>query len=219
MRVYDDGLHLDQHPFVVAEYLPNTLFDRLRTRPTMMEKLRYSLQLLSALNYLAGDKIAIVHRDIKPANVFIKGGSCVLGDFGLMKRQRVDVNIDREMVKASFGPRMPRRYRTPDLIAYMQGGDPPTGQSDVYQVGLVLAEIFSGSNPQVPMGGSDFAEPIRLKDFTIDGDMGEMLRGAIRPMLEADPANRPTSADALAQWQELFLEAAKRSLALEGRVI
>ena len=112
MRVFDEGLYLDRHPFVVAEYLPGTLGNVLRTAPLMMAKMGYAVQMLSALEYLSTERVAVVHRDIKPANVFIKGGSCVLGDFGLVKRTKVDPAIDREMVKESLGPRMPRGYRT-----------------------------------------------------------------------------------------------------------
>src|SRR4051794_34493267 len=38
MRVFDEGVHLDQHPYVVVEYLPGTLRDVLRTSPRMMAK-------------------------------------------------------------------------------------------------------------------------------------------------------------------------------------
>ncbi len=211
IRVFDEGLYLDQHPFVVAEYLPGTLGNVLRTSPLMMAKLGYALQMLSALEYLATEAVAVVHRDIKPANVFIKGGSCVLGDFGLMKRLKVDVGIDREMMKASIGPRMPRGYRSPDLIGYFKGGDVPTGKSDVYQLGLLMAEMFSGSNPQKPMTANDFAEPIELRPFYIEGGLGGPIKRLIEPMLDPDPARRPSAAQSLPQWQDLFLEAAKRA--------
>src|SRR5262249_27408858 len=137
MRVFDEGLYLDQYPFVVAEYLPGTLRNVLRTSPLMMAKMGYAVQMLSALEFLATAAVSVVHRDIKPANVFIKGGSCVLGDFGLMKRTKADTTVDREMIKESLGPRMPRGYRTPDLIEYLKGGPAPTDKSDIYQLGLV----------------------------------------------------------------------------------
>ncbi len=219
MRVFDEGLYLGQHPFIVAEYLPGTLGNVLRTAPAMMAKLGYALQMLSALEYLATESVKVVHRDIKPANVFIKGGSCVLGDFGLMKRLNIDPAVDREMMKASLGPGMPRGYRTPDLIDYLKGGMAPTEKSDVYQLGLLFAEMFSGSNPQKPMAADDFTEPIELKPFLIQGGLGEPIKDLIDPMLNADPAQRPSAAAMFPHWQDLFLEAAKRAHALEGRVV
>jgi serine/threonine protein kinase len=218
MRVFDEGLHLDEHPFVVAEYLPGTLVHVFRTVPSMMAKMAYAVQLLSALQYLATEDVSVVHRDVKPANVFIKGGSCVLGDFGLMKRLGVDPELDLEMLKASVGPRMPRNYRTPDLVEYYKGGPVPTEKSDIFQLGLVFAEMFSGYNPQKPMTSGDYGEPIELNPFYIQGGLGAPIKNAIMPMLDTDPANRPTAVQLLMRWQELFLEAAKRSHALEGRV-
>lgn len=218
MRVFDDGVFLGKHPFVVAEYLPSTLANVLRTNPGMMAKMAYAVQLLSALEYLAQPKIAVIHRDIKPANVFIKGGSCVLGDFGLMKRLKSQDTGDLERLKASFGPRMPRRYRTPDLVEYFKGGPVPTEKSDIFQLGIVLVEMFTGRNPQRPMK-RDFTDPIETDGYKIEGGLGPLIVDLIAPMLHSDPASRPTASDALNRWQDLFFEAAKRSHALEGRVV
>lgn len=219
MRVFDEGVFLEKHPFVVAEYLPGTLGNILRTNPTMMARMAYAIQMISALEYLSHPDVSVVHRDIKPANVFIKGGSCVLGDFGLMKILKIDPEQDREMLKASIGPRMPRHYRTPDLVEYYKGGAVPTEKSDVYQLGLVFAEMFSGSNPQRPMATGDYRDPIELNSFFIQGGMGGLIHNLIVPMLDNDPAKRPTSGELVDPWQGLFLEAAKRSHALDGRVV
>src|SRR6266540_3118358 len=135
MKVFDEGLYRDEHPFFVAEYLPETFAAVLRRELSMVEKLCYALQLLSGLEYLAEPEQNVVHRDIKPQNIFIKGGSCVLGDFGLVKRLTVDPDSDRDLLSESLGPRMPRFYRTPDLVAYFQGGQEPTPRSDVFQLG------------------------------------------------------------------------------------
>jgi serine/threonine protein kinase len=218
MRVYDEGVFLEMHPFVIAEYLPNTLANVLQQKPGMIAKMAYSIQLLSALAYLSLPEVAVIHRDIKPPNVFIKGGSCVLGDFGLMKRLQHQDQDDLEQIKASFGPRMPRRYRTPDLVDYFKGGAVPTNKSDIFQLGIVLVEMFTGRNPQKSMR-NDFTDPIEMENFQIEGGMGPLIKELIDQMLRIDPQQRPTALTALDNWQELFLEAAKRSHALEGRVV
>jgi serine/threonine protein kinase len=135
-----------------------------------------------------------------------------------MKRLDVNRDLDQEMLKASVGPRMPRNYRTPDLVEYFKGGPAPTHKSDVYQLGLVLAEMFSGTNPQKPMT-DDFAEPIELRPFFIEGGLGKPLKDLIEPMLMAEPGHRLAAAELIRRWQDLFLEAATRSHALEGRVV
>ena len=107
MRVFDEGLYLDQHPIVVAEYLQHP-GQRAEHGPADDAEDRIRDSAASALEYLALLQVSVVHRDIKPANIFIKGGSCVLGDFGLVKRTRVNPANDRSMVKESLGPGMPR---------------------------------------------------------------------------------------------------------------
>jgi serine/threonine protein kinase len=114
---------------------------------------------------------------------------------------------------------MPRNYRTPDLIDYLKGGPPPTDKSDVYQLGLVFAEMFSGSNPQRAMKAGDFTEPIELVPFTIPGGLGSPIKDLIEPMLIHDPARRLSAGHLLPPWQDLFLEAAKRAHDLDGRVV
>lgn len=219
MRVFDKGVFRDEYPFVVAEYLPDTLKRTLRTNPNMIEKMMYAVQLVSALEYLSDPVVMVVHRDIKPANIFIKGRSCVLGDFGLVKRLNVEAADDREMLIASIGPRMPRYYRTPDLVAYYKGGPIPTGKSDVYQLGLVLAELFSGANPQKPMVTENFEEPIALNPFEVQGGQGAPITNLLMDMLREDPADRPTAAELMPSWQGLFISAARALHARDGRFI
>src|SRR5262249_21193983 len=126
---------------------------------------------------------------------------------------------DQELLSASVGPRMPRNYRTPDLVEYYKGGPVPTEKSDVYQLGLLFAEMFSGTNPQKSMTTRDYAEPIELRSFFIEGGLGKPLKDLIDPMLDSDPTKRPSAADLVLPWKDLFLVAAKRSHALEGRVL
>src|SRR5271155_5586951 len=54
VRVFDEGLYLDDHPFVVMEYLPEKFAEVIPPDPSNvaqpdLDKLRYALQLLSAL--------------------------------------------------------------------------------------------------------------------------------------------------------------------------
>ena len=143
IRTYDEGVYYE-NPFVVMEYLPRTLAQVMRRGCGIVEKVAFAIQLVSALEYLDSLDPKVVHRDIKPPNIFIKGGSCVLGDFGLMKRLTDDPSI----IKESLGPGMAYYYRTPDLVAYLRGGAPVTTKSDVFQLGLVLAHLFTGWNPE-----------------------------------------------------------------------
>jgi serine/threonine protein kinase len=116
MRVYDDGtfsFRADgsdyEFPFLVAEYLPHTMFQVMRAgSASITEKVIYATQLLAGLTYLASQAPPVVHRDVKPQNVCIKGRACVLGDFGLLKRlDNVDEEEDRDLFKESVGLECP----------------------------------------------------------------------------------------------------------------
>ena len=180
MRVFDEGLYLDAHPFVVVEYLPNTLANVLRTAPLMMAKMAYAVQLLSALEYLSLPDNTVVHRDIKPANVFIKGGSCVLGDFGLMKRLSVNRELDQELLKASVGPRMPRNYRTPDFVEYYKGGPVPTAKERRLPARAAVRRDVLGDQPAETYDDRRFRRASRVAGLLHRGRTGQAPQGSNR---------------------------------------
>lgn len=225
MRIYDAGIFTRhagadtfEYPFVAAEYLPKTLAVVIRENTsTIAEKVSYALQLLSALRYLASQDRPVIHRDIKPQNIFVKGGSCVLGDFGLMKFLDGDDVIDRDILKESELPGMPFYYRTPDLIDYARAQTGITMKSDVFQLGLVLAELFTGWNPaKRPDNILDDLEldPIRH----IGGNSGGGIAALLRRMLEIDPDDRVSAEEVMGGWQGVLDNIVSKSHELEGRV-
>ena len=219
MAVFDDGVYYAEHPFVVAEYLPQTLQQVIRgDSDSLTEKLAYALQMISALSFLETRTPPVIHRDIKPQNIFVKGKSCILGDFGLMKLQHAEAEVDLSMFKESLGVGMPRRYRTPDLVEYLSTGVPPTTKSDVYQLGLVLAELFTGWNPQ--QRAQSFGEPVVLNPLApVRGSLGRSIANLIESMLDPISQRRQSATQLFDAWQGLFLTAADRILAVEGRVL
>lgn len=226
MKIFDSGTikipseeeKVAKFPFVIAEYLPRTLRSAIRANDlSLPEKLSFTLQLLSALQYLSSRQPQIVHRDIKPENVFVKGRSCILGDFGLMKLLTQLGDEDREFFKASAGPGMPRFYRTPDLVAYARNEADLTTKSDVFQLGLVLAELFTGFNPL--KRSKDRLDPVELEELRqIPGEMGERIADLLREMLVIDPATRKSAMEIFDSWDGVFQEVVGRSLSLEGRL-
>jgi hypothetical protein len=69
------------------------------------------------------------------------------------------------------------------------------------------------------MSAGDFTEPIELVPFAIRGGLGEPIRDLTMPMLNPDPTRRPAAAELLPRRQDMFLEAATRAHALDGRVV
>jgi len=219
MQVFDTGTYKEQHPFFIAEYLPDTLDKVIRAENiSVVEKISYALQLLSALVYLKQFETAVIHRDIKPQNIFVKGRSCVLGDFGLIKHANAKASDDREAFKESVGAGMPFSYRTPDQVSYLKGEADLTPKSDVFQLGLVLAELFTGRNPE--KASRDYDSPVVLDSIgDIPGALSGSIANVIARMLEMDPKSRDDASQFLDPWSGIFETAVKRAHAIEGRAM
>ncbi len=203
LRVFDEGIYYDKNPFIVMEYLPQTLRTAMKSPIFLAWKISYAMQLLSALDYLGELDPPVVHRDIKPENIFIKGQSCVLGDFGLIKRLDNDDEQDKEILKESLGVGMPRRYRTPDLVSYLRGDAKLTSKSDVFQLGLVISELFTGKNPTKPY--QNFTDSLELNPLgQIPSSMGGLIAPIIKDMLSMNPHDRPTPRQLLDRWETAF---------------
>lgn len=130
VKVFDEGVLEDGRPFFVMEYLPRTLWGAMQDgKLNELEKLSIIMQLLSALDYLSRRDPYVVHRDIKPKNIFLKAGTCVLGDFGLVFQ---DVEHTQRAGSDRSIPAMAQMYRTPELVAFHNGGPKPPPASDVF---------------------------------------------------------------------------------------
>lgn len=226
MRVYDTGIVAKEsegvavaYPFLIADYLPQTLRGIMLSGAFPMAfKLAFCLQMLSGLSYLDSRNPKIVHRDIKPENIFVKGRSFILGDFGLIKSLVADDNEeDPEFLIDSVGPRLPRFYRTPDLVNYCRGKAAISTKSDVFQLGLVFAEVFTGVNPLQP--AVKILDEVCLDKLEgIAGSQEVSISTQIEKMLEMDVDRRQPAADLFDAWEGIFRSVVAASHALEGRV-
>lgn len=131
----------NQFPFIVTNFMPETLGQRMHTEIPFNLKIKFSCQLLSAVAFLQSQQI--VHRDIKPNNIFISNDNAVLGDFGLIKKidfeNDIATNDDIDLVNSTVLTNlngyvaMARYYRTPELVNYANRTAPLYLESDVFQ--------------------------------------------------------------------------------------
>lgn len=126
-------------PYIVFEYVEGeTLKQRIRRHGQLPvgEAVAYAIEIARALG--AAHERGIVHRDVKPQNVLIdEEGSAKVTDFGIAR------TLDQEGLTADG-----RVLGTTDYVSPEQAlGQPVTGQSDLYSLGVVLYEMLTGSVP------------------------------------------------------------------------
>jgi serine/threonine-protein kinase len=200
VKVIDEGVLRDGRPFFVMEYLPKTLREVMKTGwLSDTAKVSVVMQLLSALDYLSRRDPSVVHRDIKPKNIFLRAESCVLGDFGLVFQDVASGVTDQpDGIIAA----MPQMYRTPELVEFHTKGKKPPPASDVFQLGLVACEMFTGKNPLRPGGPRT---PVQLEALRImAGPAEETIRARLEEMIVIDTQARLPARRLLPLWLDLY---------------
>src|SRR5579862_8087966 len=129
----------DGRPYIVFEYVQGeTLKERIRRNGCLpiTEAVAYAIEIARALGIAHARYI--VHRDVKPQNVLIdEEGSAKVTDFGIAR------TLEEEGLTADG-----RVIGTTDYVAPEQAlGQPVTGQSDLYSLGVVLYEMLTGEVP------------------------------------------------------------------------
>lgn len=211
LQQYDEG-EWNGYPYVVMEYMPLSLYDALDRKSVSFEQaMLYSLQLLSALKTL--HSLGFVHRDIKPGNIYIKSSNAILGDFGLIKK--LDEVVDEEDVEGYIA--MPRFYRSPELVEFAKNGAKVGFESDVFQLGLVFAEMFTGSNPESP--SDDLTSEVVIRSIPIPkGKYGRKIWYLIQMMLKKSNEERICVDKALQRLNLIYEEYKKDKVKLTGDI-
>lgn len=136
--------------YVVLEYIRGLTLKESREKVNLYsyeEKIEFSLQIIEGIEYL--HKHNIVHRDIKPSNIMIdKNGIVKIVDFGT---SRLEDTFYSDYTLAGYGT---KKYSSPEQLS----GKTVSYKSDIYSLGLVLTEIFTGK--EVTKYGRDDIETL-----------------------------------------------------------
>lgn len=186
-RVYDIG-EVEGIPYLSMEYVDgedlNSLLRRIGRLPRD-KALEIARKLCAGL--AAAHNKGVLHRDLKPGNIMIDGrGQVLITDFGL-------AGIMGQIDGAEA------RNGTPGYMAPEQlSGKEVSAKSDVYALGVVLYEMFTGKRP---FNASTRAELIKLTEEgmpvaprNIVKEIDPAVENVILQCLSPDPRNRPDSA-------------------------
>jgi serine/threonine protein kinase len=145
----------------------------------------------AALALGAAHEAGVVHRDVKPANILVMpDGTVKLTDFGIARA--VDGSGHTQTGEVLGTP----HYLSPEQAL----GEPATGASDLYALGVVAHELLTGRRP------FDKGTPVATALAQVNDPPPPLpahvppgLRALIEQCLEKRPADRPASARELGE--------------------
>ena len=188
VTIYDVVMH-DSRPWIVMERVyGENLGERLKRQAGLSEEeaARIAGSVAEALG--AAHARGVLHRDVKPANVLLGSDArrVVLTDFGIAQIEGEDSLTRSGEFVGSF------EYTAPERMGGLKPGPP----ADLWSLGVMLFQMTEGWSP--------FRRP------TVEGTVAAVLTTHVpRPvkaaglaplitaLLERDPADRPTAAEAV----------------------
>src|SRR5215468_4226904 len=185
-RVYDVG-EVDGHTFFTMEYIDGenlaSLLRRIGRLPAD-KALEIARQLCAGL--AAAHAKGVLHRDLKPANIMLDGrGQVVMTDFGL-------AGLVDQIPGTDVRSGTPA-YMAPEQLA----GKEVSVKTDIYSLGMVLYEIFTGKRAFDAESLPDLVriktESTPSKPTSLVKDLDPAVERVILCCLETDPAFRPSS--------------------------
>ncbi len=195
-------------PYIVFEYVDGETLKALIRRSGRLEvtqAIAYAIEIARALG--AAHEHHIVHRDVKPQNVLLGGRepnqTAKITDFGIARTlTEQGLTLDGRVLGTTD-------YVSPEQAV----GDPVTGQSDIYSLGVVLYEMLTGA---VPFSG---ATPVAVAMRHVREEVPDVLLR--RPELSATTAavvDRATARDLAHRYPDIpsLLADLEEALAIEA---
>jgi serine/threonine-protein kinase len=191
-RLYDIGVH-EGSRYISMELLIGHSLERLvGTRWPARRGIDVLLQVCFGLSAAHGQ--GVIHRDIKPGNLFLtREGIAKIMDFGIARERAVPGVTQAGMIVGT------PEYLSPEQISGADSGD----TSDLYALGVVAYEMFTGRKPfvhddLVPLLQMHLVTPpVPPREYA--PQLPANLEALILTLLRKDPRDRYPSARATAE--------------------
>jgi serine/threonine protein kinase len=192
VQVFDTGED-EGRLFIVMEYVEGEGLDEVLGRDGRLPPdsvLDLADQACAALQY--AHEQGVVHRDVKPANLLIRtDGMLKVADFGIARAGQATQLTQVGTILGTLNYLAPEQARGEDVSA----------QADIYSLGAVLYELFTGEPPrrfenvaQLATLGEETPTPLR----ELAPDVPPEAEAAVMRSLARNPAYRPGSAGEVA---------------------
>jgi serine/threonine-protein kinase len=184
-----------ERPYLAMEFVDGlSLSAMLRGGPLAFEAVHRLMQRIAS-GLQAAHERGIIHRDVSPDNIIIPQGDMARAkiiDFGIARSTRLD--DEGTVIGSGFAGKY--NYVSPEQLGLFGGEVTP--KSDIYSLGLVLAEALR--NGPIDMGGNhvDVIEKRRVVPDV--GPIDPRLRPLIERMLQPNPVDRPQSMAEVVAW-------------------
>ncbi|RIV34507.1 serine/threonine-protein kinase [Micromonospora radicis] len=185
--LFDVGVTIDQHPYLIMELCDGSYAERMRNSPLdAVEARDLGVKIADAVAHSHG--AGVLHRDVKPANILYSHfNSAVLADFGLaVVAEMRDASVALEVLTPAYAP--------PEMFNH----SPPSPAVDVYALCATLYAVMHGRpprwqaerNPSLVTVLEMFHQPIP----SLPG-VPEALVDVLRAGMANDPGERPSAAE------------------------
>jgi serine/threonine protein kinase len=202
IAIEDFGQLADGRIYMCMELLAGAALNEVITQPVGVDRL-LNILIQTGHGLAAAHAKGITHRDMKPENVFVTIGPNgedipKLLDFGIAKVSGNDGQNHLTRTGTIFG--------TPFYMAPEQAlGNPVDARTDIYAVGVIMYECFSGS---LPFQGDSFMgiltqhitmepEPVAQRAARVGRQLPPGLADVITRCMQKNPAQRFATMDEL----------------------
>ncbi len=204
-RVYD-LVEIEGEEFVSMEYLPGKTLKELEEQEKTLP-LGRGLAIAKGIcgGLAAAHRIGVLHRDLKPENV-------IVGDDGTPRLMDFGIAVETSLYQGEKGDTVPGtpQFLAPELL----GGEAPSPRTDVYAMGVLLYEMFTG---RVPFDDNDTARLVRRvmsesapSIRTLRPDLPPELTDILERAIARDPETRfpdaPSLSDAISAFEGQVLD-------------